>query len=51
MYSSARENRMLIVNGRLLHEGDRIAADLVIEQIHARSAVLAFRGYRYSVSF
>ncbi len=51
MYSSTPANRILIVNGQVLHEGDRIAPELVLQQIKVKAAVLAFRGYRYEIAF
>jgi general secretion pathway protein B len=43
--------RMLIVNGRLLREGDSVASDLVLERIALRSAVLRWRGQRIEVRY
>ncbi|CAM5782759.1 general secretion pathway protein GspB [Rhizobacter fulvus] len=51
MYSSTPGNRILIVNGQVLHEGDRIGPELVLSQIKVKAAVLAFRGYRYEIAF
>jgi general secretion pathway protein B len=51
MYSSDAASRMLILNGQVLHEGDTITADLVLEKINLKSAVLAYKGYRYSINF
>jgi general secretion pathway protein B len=51
MYSSTPGNRILIVNGQVLHEGDRIGPELVLSQIKDKAAVLAFRGYRYEIAF
>lgn len=50
-YSKNPASRMLILNGQVFKEGDRVANDLVLEQIRLKSAVLSFRGRRYSVSF
>lgn len=51
MYSPVKSDRILIVNGQVLHEGDKITPELVLEQVRVKSAVLAFRGYRYSIAF
>ena len=51
MYSSTPSSRILILNGQVLHEGDKIAPDLVLQQIRLKAAVLLFRGYRYSIAF
>lgn len=50
-YSETPANRLLILNGQVFREGDRINADMVLEQIQLKSAVLRFKGYRYSVSY
>ena len=50
-YSENPANRMLIVNGQVFHEGDRIAPDHVLEQIRLKSAVLRFRGVRYGIAY
>jgi len=49
MHSENRADRLLMVSGRLLREGDEVAPGVVIEEIQARAAVLGYRGYRYRV--
>lgn len=51
VYSQNAAQRMLIVGGQVRSEGAELAPGLVLEQIRASSAVLRFRGWRYSVSF
>lgn len=51
MYSANPSNRLLIVSGQLLREGDMAAPNVFIERINLRSAVLRFRGYLYEVTF
>jgi len=51
MYSATPANRILIINGQVLHEGDRITPELVLEQIKLKAAVLAFKGFRYEISY
>lgn len=51
MYSDTPANRMLIINSQVLHEGDKITADLTLEEIKLKSAVFRFRNYRYLVSY
>ena len=51
MYSPTPKDRLVIINGQVLHEGDRIAPDLVVERIRLKAAVLAFKGYRYLLAF
>ena len=50
-YSGDAASRMVMINGQVFHEGDRLAAGLVLEKINRRSAVLAFKGWRYEITF
>ena len=50
-YSGDAASRMVMINGQVFHEGDRLAADLVLERIRLKSAVLSFKGWRYEVMF
>lgn len=50
-YSENPSSRMLIINGQIYHEGDKLTPDLTLQQIQLRSAVLGFRGYRYAISY
>ena len=50
-FSSKAADRILIINGQVLHEGDPVAPDLVLRQIRSKAALLDFKGYRYSVAF
>ena len=50
-YSENAASRMLIVNGNLFHEGDKLTPEVTLHQIKLRAAVLSFRGYRYSISY
>lgn len=51
MYSAKPADRVLIINGQVLHEGDRISADLTLQQIRSRGALLSFKGYRYTIAY
>jgi general secretion pathway protein B len=51
IYSETPSARMVILNGQVFHEGDKPAADTVLEQIRLKSAILNFRGQRYEISF
>ena len=51
MYSPKPADRILIINGQVLHEGERIAPDLLLVQIRVKAALLNFKGYRYVVAF
>lgn len=50
-YSKNAASRMLILNGQVFREGDKVANDLVLEQIRLKSAVLSYKGQRYGISF
>ena len=51
IYSEQSSARMVILNGQVYHEGDKPAAETVIEQIRLKSAVLNWRGQRYELAF
>ncbi|HKX94443.1 MAG TPA: general secretion pathway protein GspB, partial [Methylibium sp.] len=51
MYSQDAANRMLIVNGQLLREGDQPAPGVVLERIQLKSAVLSVRGTRFEIAY
>jgi general secretion pathway protein B len=50
-YSKDPASRMVIFNGRVFHEGDSIAPQLVLQQIKLKAAVLTYKGYRYEIGF
>ena len=50
-YSTNPTSRMLILNGQVFHEGDRLTPDLVLQQIKLKAAVLEFKGYRYEIKY
>ena len=51
VYSETPSARMVILNGQVVHEGDKPAPDTVLEQIRLKSAILNFRGQRYEITF
>ena len=50
-YSANPSSRMLIINGQVFHEHDRLAPELTLEQIKLKAAVLEFKGYRYEIKY
>lgn len=50
-YSQNPGLRMLIVNGKVLHEGQEISPGFKLENIGPRSAVLNHQGMRYSIGY
>jgi|SRR5450432_1221602 len=50
-YSGDAASRMVMINGQVFHEGDQLGAGLVLDKIKRRSAVLAYKGWRYEIMF
>ena len=50
-YSSDAASRMVIINGQVLHEGDKIGNGLVLQQIKLKTAVLSTKGYRFEITY
>lgn len=51
IYSKNEADRILLVDKRLLHEGDEVAPGLRLEKLLPRAAVLSFKGYRYRFGY
>lgn len=51
VHSENASQRLLIVGGQVMTEGAEVAPGVTLEQIRARTAVLRYRGYKYSVPF
>jgi len=51
VHSDNPAQRMLIVGGQVITEGAEAAPGVLVEQIRPKSAVLKFRGWRYSVQY
>jgi general secretion pathway protein B len=51
VYSDTPAQRMVILNGQVMREGDAVTDELQIEQIRPRSAVLRMRGQRFEMPF
>jgi general secretion pathway protein B len=49
MYSEQAANRLVIVNGQLVHEGEVATGELRIVQIRPRAVVFVFRGQRFEM--
>ena len=50
-WSNDSASRMLMIGGQIYHEGDSVAPGVALERIKPHAAVLAFRGYRYEMTF
>jgi general secretion pathway protein B len=51
IYSANAPDRSVIIDGRILRENDRLTADLTLEQIRPKSAVLRIKGHRFEIGF
>ena len=51
MYSESPASRMLVINGQVFHERDKLSPNLTLVQIKLKAAVLDYRGYRYGISY
>jgi len=51
IYSPNAPDRSVIIDGRILREKDRLTADLTVERIGPKSAVLRFRDHRFEIGF
>jgi general secretion pathway protein B len=47
IYTHNPATRSVLINGKLLHEGDQVAPDLTLEKLTPNGAILNFKGYRY----
>ena len=50
VHSAQAAQRLVILNGQVLHEGDRPTPELQVEQIRPRSVVLNFRGQAFELA-
>ena len=50
-YADNSALRMLIINGQVFHEGEKVATDLLLDQIGPKSAVMNFKGQRYMLTY
>lgn len=51
IYARNPAERSALINKRLLHEGEIVAPDLVLEKLTPRGAILNYKGYRYRVPY
>ncbi|SEA62848.1 Type II secretion system protein B [Desulfuromusa kysingii] len=49
-YNSIPEKRLVRINGRNLHEGDRVEAGLTVEEIKPTATVLNYDGYLFELN-
>jgi general secretion pathway protein B len=51
IYASSPAERSMLINKKLLREGDQVAPGLMLETMMAKEAVLNYRGYRYRIAY
>ncbi|RZI40853.1 hypothetical protein EGT07_21380 [Herbaspirillum sp. HC18] len=51
IYSGSKADRSVLINQRLLHEGEEVAPGLVLEKMLPNGMVLNYRGYRYRTGY
>lgn len=51
IYSENKSDRTVLINKRLLREGDQVAPDLILEKLMPTGMVLNYKGYRYRSSY
>jgi general secretion pathway protein B len=51
VYAEQASQRMVIINGQVMREGDRLAPELLLQQIRLKSVLLDYRGQRFELLF
>lgn len=51
IYSAKPSDRSVLINNRLLREGDQVVPGLIVEKMLPREAVLNYMGYRYRLPY
>jgi general secretion pathway protein B len=51
IYSNTPANRSLILDGKLYRENEPLSADLMLEEIGQKTAVLRFKDYRFQIRY
>jgi general secretion pathway protein B len=51
IYSENKADRTVLINKKLLHEGDQVAPDLSLERLTPTGMVLNYKGYRYRTQY
>jgi general secretion pathway protein B len=51
MYADVPANRMVVINGNVLHEGDAISPGLVLENIALKAATVRYQGKVYVLTY
>ena len=51
MHAEQAALRIVILNGQVFHEGDKLSAELQVQQIRLKSVVMSHRGQRFELPF
>ncbi len=51
IYAEKPSGRSVLINRRLLREGDQVAPDLILEKMTPNGIVLSYKGYRFRTSY
>ena len=51
IYSDNQADRSVLINKRLLRDGDQVAADLILEKMTPTGIIFNYKGYRYRTSY
>ena len=51
IYSDNQADRSVLINKRLLRDGDQVAADLILEKMTPTGIIFNYKGYRYHTSY
>lgn len=51
IYSSSKADRSVLINKRLLREGDEVAPGLTLETMQPNGMIFSYKGYRYRTGY
>lgn len=51
IYSTTKSERSVLINNRLLNEGDEVAPGLILERMQPDGMVMNYKGYQYRMSY
>jgi general secretion pathway protein B len=51
IYSNRPAERSVLINNKLLHEGDEVTPGITLEKMLPKEAVLNYKGYRYRIPY
>jgi general secretion pathway protein B len=51
LYAGSRSERSILIDNRLMHEGDQVAAGVLLEEMRPSYAIFSYRGTRFSMPY